>query len=435
MISINVLRRTAKFGTKQMSTSAVKAKDKLSQVCSQTVKEIKGAGTYKNEKQIASAQGVEITVNGKKLLNFCANNYLGLSNNQDLIDLAVQTFKSRGFGMSSVRFICGTQDIHKQLEQKISEFHSKEDSIIYSSGFDANAGFFEAVLNENDAIISDTLNHASIIDGIRLSKAKRYRYKHLDMEDLEEQLKRVDDLPSNVGNASKEGTNVAPRLKMIVTDGVFSMDGDIAPLDKIVKIAERYNCNIFVDDAHASGFIGKTGRGTSELFGVTEHIDVINSTLGKALGGGSGGYTTSSSSVIDLLRQKSRPYLFSNSLVPAIAAATIKVFELLEKDSSLVGKLHDNTVLFREKMGKIGFKLMGHKDSPIVPVLLNDEKTATEFGEEMIENGIYVVGFSYPVVPKGMARIRVQLSAAHNRDHILKAVETFEKIGRKKSLI
>lgn len=411
----------------KISPFSSKAKNDLNKICNQTLEEIKQAGTFKNEKNISSPQSIEITVNGKKLLNFCANNYLGLSNNPEIIKTAIDTFKIKGFGMSSVRFICGTQDIHKELEAKIAKFHSKEDTILYSSGFDANAGFFEAILNEEDVIISDTLNHASIIDGIRLCKAKRLRYKHLDMEDLEQQLKEIND--PNSSNQKQ------PRLKFIVTDGVFSMDGDFAPLDKIVKIAEKYNCNIFVDDAHASGFIGKTGRGTAELFGVTDKIDVINSTLGKALGGGSGGYTTSSSSVIALLRQKSRPYLFSNSLVPAIAGATIKVLDILEKDNSLVQKLLDNTLLFREKMGKLGFKLMGSPQSPIVPVLVNNEKLATEFGEEMIENGIYVVGFSYPVVPKGMARIRVQMSAAHDKEHILKAVEVFEKIGRMKNLI
>jgi glycine C-acetyltransferase len=353
------------------------------------------------------------------MLNFCANNYLGLSNNKDLIEEAKRALDQRGYGMSSVRFICGTQDIHKKLESTIASFHSKEDAILYTSCFDANTGFFECILGEQDAIISDTLNHASIIDGIRLCKAKRLRYKHLDLNDLEENLKQA------------EGS----RIKLIVTDGVFSMDGDIAPLDKIVNIAQMYNANVFIDESHSSGFIGKTGRGTPELFGVTSYIDVINSTLGKALGGGSGGYTTASTEIVELLRQKSRPYLFSNSLVPAIVASSIKVFEILKNSNKLVNKLHENTVLFRTEMKKLGFTILGSPESPIVPVLLKDERLATEFGDEMIKEGIYVVGFSYPVVPKGQARIRVQLSAAHTKEMILQAVKAFEKIGKNKKLI
>jgi glycine C-acetyltransferase len=396
-----------------------KAGVKLTNICKTLIQDIKQAGTYKQEKKIESPQGVEIMVNGKRMLNFCANNYLGLSNNKELIEESKKAMDARGYGMSSVRFICGTQDLHKKLENTISKFHQKEDAILYTSCFDANTGFFEAVLNESDAIISDTLNHASIIDGIRLCKSKRLRYKHLDLNDLEEQLKQA------------EGS----RIKLIVTDGVFSMDGDIAPLDKIVNIAQKYEANIFVDESHASGFIGKTGRGTPELFEVTDQIDIINSTLGKALGGGSGGYTTSSKEIIDLLRQKSRPYLFSNSLVPAIVASSLKVFDILSNSSKLITQLNENTKLFRTEMKKLGFTILGSNECPIVPVLLKEERLASEFGEEMIKNGIYVVGFSFPVVPKGQARIRVQLSAAHTREHVLEAVRTFEKIGKAKNLI
>lgn len=393
--------------------------DKLVDICKGVVQEIKEAGTYKSEKKIESPQGVEILVNGRSMLNFCSNNYLGLSNNKELIEAAKKAMDERGYGMSSVRFICGTQDIHKQLENTISKFHSTEDAILYSSCFDANAGFFEAILSEKDAVISDSLNHASIIDGIRLCKAKRMRYKHLDISDLEEQLKIAEDC----------------RIKMIVTDGVFSMDGDIAPLDKIVHLAQKYDANLFVDESHASGFLGKTGRGTPELFGVSKHIDIINSTLGKALGGGSGGYSTGRKEIIDLLRQKSRPYLFSNSLVPAIAVSSMKVFEILSKSSSLINQLNENTVLFRTEMKKRGFTILGSPECPIVPVLLKEERLATQFGEEMIKNGIYVVGFSYPVVPKGQARIRVQLSAAHTKENVMDAVNAFEKIGKEKNLI
>lgn len=409
-----ILRK--KLLTKSFST---KASEELVKICQGTINEIRAAGTYKSEKQIQSPQAVEIFVQGKTMLNFCANNYLGMSNNQELIESAKQALDSRGYGMSSVRFICGTQDIHKNLEAAISKFHKKEDAILYSSCFDANAGFFEAILGENDAIISDALNHASIIDGIRLCKAKRFRYKHLDLNDLEEQLKQADSC----------------RIKFIVTDGVFSMDGDIAPLDKIVAIAEKYNANIFVDESHSSGFIGKTGRGTPELFQVDDKIDVINSTLGKALGGGSGGYSTGRKELIDVLRQRSRPYLFSNSLVPSIAQASIKVFEILSNSSHLVQKLNENTNHFRGSMKKLGFNILGSEGCPIVPVLLKEEKLATEFGEKMANEGIYVVGFSYPVVPKGQARIRVQISAAHDKEHIDKAISAFEKLGKEYKII
>ncbi len=400
---------------------STKASQKLTDICKQTISDIKLAGTYKREKQITSPQDIKIDVNGKKMLNFCGNNYLGLSNNPDIVAAAKAAIDNRGYGMSSVRFICGTQDIHKKLEESISKFHNTEDAILYSSCFDANTGFFEAILTENDAIISDSLNHASIIDGIRLCKAKRLRYKHLDINDLEEQLKQAEGAGS--------------RLKFIVTDGVFSMDGDIAPLDKIVQIAEKYEANLFVDECHSTGFIGKTGRGTPELFGVSEYIDIVNSTLGKALGGGSGGYSTGRRELIDVLRQKSRPYLFSNSLVPSIVQASIKVFEILTDSNHLVQKLKDNTDQFRNSMKKLGFNILGSDGCPICPVLLKDEKLATELGEKMANEGIYVVGFSYPVVPKGQARIRVQLSAAHEKEHIEKAVKAFEKLGREYKII
>ncbi len=413
----NLLTKTKTLtNTRNFST---KASQKLSEICRNQIVDIKAAGTYKIEKNIESPQAVEVIVNGKKMLNFCSNNYLGLSSHPELIQAAKNAFDSRGYGMSSVRFICGTQDLHKQLEQVISKFHSMDDTILYSSCFDANAGFFEAVLTNEDAVISDALNHASIIDGIRLCKAKRMRYKHMDLHDLEENLKAA------------EGA----RMKMIVTDGVFSMDGDIAPLDKIVALGQKYDANIFVDESHASGFLGKTGKGTPELFDVADHVDVVNSTLGKALGGGSGGYTSSNKEVIELLRQRSRPYLFSNSLVPAIAASSMKVFEILNRSNELVSKLHDNTVLFRTEMSKLGFEILGSKECPIVPVLLRDERTATDMGLEMTENGIFVVGFCYPVVPKGQARVRVQLSAAHTKEHIMEAVKTFEKIGKQMKII
>ena len=408
-----------KLSLRNFSSKNSKASDNLTEICKNTIKEIKSAGTYKREKEIKSPQSVEIMVNGKKTLNFCANNYLGLSNNEELINAAKYALDTRGFGMSSVRFICGTQDLHKKLESTISDFHSTEDSILYSSCFDANAGFFEAILNDSDAVISDALNHASVIDWIRLSKAKRFRYKHLDLLDLEEQLKSAEN----------------SRIKFIVTDGVFSMDGDIAPLDKIVSLAIKYNANLYVDESHSTGVIGRTGRGTPELFEVSEYVDVISSTLGKALGGGSGGYTTGRNEIIEVLRQKSRPYLFSNSLVPAIAQASIKVFDILSNSTNLIKKLNDNTLQFRKSMRNLGFNILGSESCPIVPVLLKDEKLATELGEKMLDEGIYVVGFSYPVVPKGQARIRVQISAAHSEEDIHKAIKAFEKLGREYKII
>lgn len=406
-----------KFLSKRTFTNT--ATSKLTSICKATLDEVRIAGTFKKEKIIMSPQEVEINVSGKIMLNFCANNYLGLSNNKELIEAAKSSLDNRGYGMSSVRFICGTQDLHKQLESSISLFHSKEDSILYSSCWDANGGFFETILNEKDAVISDALNHASIIDGIRLCKAKRLRYKHMDMNELEEKLKECSDA----------------RLKFIVTDGVFSMDGDIAPLDKIVNLAQKYQANIYVDESHSTGFIGDTGRGTPELFGVQNEIDVISSTLGKALGGASGGFTTTRKEVIEVLRQKSRPYLFSNTIAPCIAAASLKAFEIISKSDKLVHKLKTNTISFRTQMHKLGYEILGHHLCPIVPVYLKDERVASEFAEEMCNNGIYVVGFSYPVVPKGQARIRVQLSAAHTDDHIKRAISAFEKIGKDKKLI
>lgn len=391
----------------------------LTEVCRATIQSIKEAGTYKSERVITSSQNVEITVNGQRVLNFCANNYLGLSDHPRIRAGAKNAIDSHGFGMSSVRFICGTQDIHKELEKKIAKFHQTEDAILYPSAFDANAGFFEAVLTAEDAIISDELNHASIIDGIRLSKSKRLRYKHLDMEDLEAKLKEAD----------------GSRLKVIVTDGIFSMDGDIAPLPKIVELAKKYNAFTFVDECHASGVVGKHGRGTPELFGVEGQIDVINSTLGKALGGGTGGYTASSKEVVDILRQRGRPYLFSNSIAPPVVGASLEVFDLLENDTNLIASLAKNTEHFRTEMKKAGFTILGHDQCPIAPVFLGDARLASEFADEMMKENIYVIGFSYPVVPTGKARIRVQLSAAHTPEQIDRAISGFVNIGKKKGVL
>lgn len=352
------------------------------------------------------------------MLNFCANNYLGFADNKRIIDAAKKIMDTHGYGMASVRFICGTQDIHKKLEKTISEFHKMDDSILYSSCFDANGGVFEGILSKDDAVISDELNHASIIDGIRLCKAKRMRYKHMDMEDLENQLK-----------AAKSCEN-----KLIVTDGVFSMDGDIAPLPKIVDLANKHNAMIFVDESHATGFIGENGRGTPEYFGVEKEIDVINSTLGKALGGATGGYTTGHQEIIDILRQRSRPYLFSNSVAPPIAAAAIEVFEML-KDPSHVRKLKNNTIQFRTGMTKSGFKVLGHPECPIVPIWFGDARLASEIADELMSHNIYVIGFSYPVVPKGQARIRVQLSATHTPQQIDKVIKAFTEVAKAKNAL
>lgn len=391
----------------------------LKSILSRGLDEINAAGTFKVERIISSAQAAKIKSNNKDVLNFCANNYLGLSNDRELIEVAKKTLDTHGFGMSSVRFICGTQDIHKQLEEKISQFHQKEDTILFPSAFDANGGFFEAILTNEDAVISDSLNHASIIDGIRLCKATRHRYEHLDMVDLEEKLKATQ----------------GARLRFIVTDGVFSMDGDFAPLNKIVELAKKYDAYTYVDECHSTGFIGATGRGTPELYGVMNEIDVVCSTLGKALGGATGGYITSSKEVVSMLRQKARPYLFSNAIAPSICGASIRVFERLMKSSDLPKKLQANTRLFRDTMNKAGFKILGHHDSAIVPVLLGDAKIAGKLADELLNEGIYVIAFSYPVVPRGQARIRVQLSAGHSEEDVKKCADAFIKVGKKLQVI
>ena len=379
--------------------------------------DIESAGLTKNERVITSPQKSEVTIAdpARSVLNFCANNYLGFSDNKEVVKAARDALETHGFGMSSVRFICGTQDIHKQLEKELSEFLGTEDTILYPSCFDANAGVFEALLTDEDAVISDALNHASIIDGIRLCKAQRHRYAHLDMGELAEALRKTQDR----------------RLRLIVTDGVFSMDGDVAPLDKIVKLAEQYNANIFVDDAHGSGVFGKNGRGTPTLFGVADKIDVLNSTLGKALGGASGGFSTGCKEIVALQRQRGRPYLFSNSIAPPVAAGCLKALSLIRDDNEAVDRLRRNTTSFRTQMSKAGFKILGHESCPIVPVFFGDARIAADFAKEMVNQGVYVIGFSYPVVPKGAARIRVQLSAAHSSEEIDRCVEAF-KITRDK---
>jgi glycine C-acetyltransferase len=377
---------------------------------------IEDNGIFKKERIITSPQGAEITIStGETVLNFCANNYLGLSSHPEVIQAAKDALDTHGFGMSSVRFICGTQDIHKTLERKISEFYGTEDTILYAAAFDANGGVFEPLLGENDAIISDSLNHASIIDGVRLCKAARYRYENSNMEDLEQQLIK----------ATEAGT----RFKLIVTDGVFSMDGVVAPLDKICDLADKYDAMVMVDECHAAGFIGATGKGTLEAKGVMGRVDIITGTLGKALGGAMGGYTTAKKEIIEILRQRSRPYLFSNSLAPAIVGASIKVFELLEKDTTLRDKLEWNTNYFKEGMKKAGFDIIDG-DSAIVPVMLYDAKLSQKMADELLKKGIYVIGFFFPVVPKDKARIRVQLSAAHTTAHLDKAISAFIEVGK-----
>ena len=385
------------------------------------LKEIEEAGLYKKERIITTSQDAIIKVStGEEVINFCANNYLGLSNNTQVVQAAKDTLDSHGFGMSSVRFICGTQDIHKELEQTIAEFFHCEDTILYAAAFDANGGVFEPLLGKEDAIISDALNHASIIDGVRLCKAARYRYANNDMEALEAQL-----IEANKQNH---------RFKIIVTDGVFSMDGIVAQLDKICDLAETYDALVMVDECHASGFIGKTGRGTMELKGVLGRIDIITGTLGKALGGAMGGFTTGKKEIIEILRQKSRPYLFSNSLAPTIVGASIKVFEMISKDTSLRDQLENNTNYFRDKMKAAGFDLVG-ADSAIVPVMLYDAKLSQEMANALLDEGIYVIGFFFPVVPKGKARIRVQLSAAHTKEHLDKAINAFIKVGKRLKVV
>ena len=374
---------------------------------------IRRAGLYKSERVIESPQGAVINVNGKEVINFCANNYLGLSSHPRVIEAAKNYIDTRGYGLSSVRFICGTQDIHKELEWKLAKFLGTDDTILYVAAFDANGGVFEPLLNEQDAIISDELNHASIIDGVRLCKAQRMRYKHNDMSDLETQLKASQD----------------KRFRMIVTDGVFSMDGTIAQLDKICDLADKYNALVMIDESHASGFMGKTGRGTHEHKNVMDRVDIITGTLGKALGGASGGFTSGKKEIIDLLRQRSRPYLFSNSVAPSIVGASIAVLDMLSETTALRDKLEDNTKYFRTKMTEAGFDIKPG-EHPIVPIMLYEAPLAQQFAEKLLPEGIYVIGFFYPVVAKGNARIRVQLSAAHEREHLDKAINAFVKIGR-----
>ena len=378
-------------------------------------------GIFKKERIITSPQGAEITIStGETVLNFCANNYLGLSSHPEVIQAAKDAMDTHGFGMSSVRFICGTQDIHKTLEKKIADFYGTEDTILYVAAFDANGGVFEPLFGENDAIISDSLNHASIIDGVRLCKASRYRYENSNMEDLEQQL-----IKANEAGA---------RFKIIVTDGVFSMDGVVAPLDKICDLADKYDALVMVDECHAAGFIGATGKGTLEAKGVMGRVDIITGTLGKALGGAMGGYTTAKKEIIELLRQRSRPYLFSNSLAPAIVGASIKVFELLEKDTILRDQLEWNTNYFKAGMKKAGFDIV-EGDSAIVPVMLYDAKLAQNMANELLKEGVYVIGFFFPVVPKDKARIRVQLSAAHTKAHLDKAINAFLTVGKRLAVI
>lgn len=387
--------------------------DRFAQRIGVEVEEIKAAGLFKTERIITSPQGAEITVNGKTVLNFCANNYLGLSSHPDVIAAAHRAIDARGYGMSSVRFICGTQDIHKELEEKISQFLGTEDTILYAAAFDANGGVFEPLFNEQDAIISDALNHASIIDGVRLCKAQRFRYEHNNMADLEAKLQEA----------------ASCRSRIIVTDGSFSMDGTIAQLDKIVELAEKYDAVIMVDECHSSGFLGKTGRGTHEYRGVMGKIDIITGTLGKALGGASGGFTSGRKEVIEMLRQKSRPYLFSNTLAPSIVGASIAVLDMLTETTHLRDKLEANTRYFRTEMTNAGFDIKPG-EHPIVPIMLYDAVLAQKMAARLLEEGIYVIGFFFPVVPKGQARIRVQLSAAHEQHHLEKAVEAFTRIGR-----
>jgi len=389
-------------------------------IFSSQLEEIRSAGLYKQERVIESPQGVRIKVNGREVLNFCANNYLGLSNNARLIEAAKQGLERYGFGLSSVRFICGTQDIHKEFEKTISEFLGTADTILYNSCFDANGGLFETLLSEADAIVSDALNHASIIDGVRLCKAKRFRFEHADMADLEKNL--------------KEARAAGARQVLIATDGVFSMDGDIANLEEICDLADSYQALTMVDDSHATGFVGPTGRGTPEHCGVADRIDIITSTLGKALGGAVGGFTSGRQEIIDLLRQRSRPYLFSNSVPPAVVMAGIEAFKMLASSTELRDKLESNTKHFRDKMTAAGFEIKPGVH-PIVPIMLGDARLAAQMADMLLAEGIYVIGFSYPVVPKGQARIRVQISAAHSIQDIEQAVSAFERVGRKLGVI
>ncbi|TFK07299.1 signal recognition particle receptor subunit alpha [Platysternon megacephalum] len=388
----------------------------LNHVLEAELESIRGAGTWKSERVITSKQGPHIHVEGSRgeILNFCANNYLGLSSHPEVMRSGLEALEKFGAGLSSVRFICGTQHIHKNLEEKISRFHQREDAILYASCFDANAGIFEALLTPEDAVLSDELNHASIIDGIRLCKANKYRYKHMDMQDLEAKLQ----------DAQKH------RLRLVATDGAFSMDGDIAPLKEICSLAQKYQALVFIDECHATGFLGPNGRGTDELLGVMDQVDIVNSTLGKALGGAAGGYTTGPKALIDLLRQRSRPYLFSNSLPPAVVGCASKALDLLMESNAIAQSMVAKTRRFRSKMAAAGFSISGN-DHPICPVMLGEARLASVMADDMLERGIYVIGFSYPVVPKGKARIRVQISAVHSEDDIDRCVEAFTEVGRK----
>ena len=380
---------------------------------------IKEAGLYKEERIIVTPQGADIKVStGQEVINFCANNYLGLSSHPKVIEAAKASIDTHGYGMSSVRFICGTQDVHKELEAKLSKFLGTEDTILYAAAFDANGGVFEPLFSAEDAIISDELNHASIIDGVRLCKAQRFRYKNCDLADLEAQLQAAS----------------GARHKIIVTDGAFSMDGSVAPLDKICDLADKYEALVMIDESHCSGFIGKTGRGTHELFNVIDRVDIITGTLGKALGGASGGFTSGKKEIIDMLRQRSRPYLFSNTLAPAIAGASVAVLDMLSETTELRDKLESNTTYFREKMTEAGFDIKPGFH-PIVPVMMYDAKLAQEFASKMLDEGIYVIGFYYPVVPQGKARIRVQISAGHEKAHLDKAIAAFTKVGKELGVI
>ncbi len=390
---------------------------KIKNILETQLQEIKAKGTFKNERIIQTAQETEISVRDERVINFCANNYLGLSNNIDIKKAAVEAIEEWGFGLSSVRFICGTQTIHKELEKKVSVFHGKEDTILYSSCFDANGGLFETILSKEDAVFSDELNHASIIDGIRLCKAEKNRYKHADMNHLEDLLK-----------------NSNARLKLIATDGVFSMDGVVAPLKEIVNLAKKYNAMVMVDDCHATGFLGNNGKGSADYHDVLDDIDIITSTFGKALGGASGGFVCASNEIIEILRQKSRPYLFSNSLAPALVAACIKVFDIIENDNSYQKKLENNTTYFRQKIKEIGFDTKGI-DHPIVPIMIYDEKKAVKMSEELLKKNIYVIAFSFPVVPTGEARIRVQISSDHTRDQLDCALNAFYDVGKDLNII
>jgi len=384
----------------------------------QELKTIEENGLFKHERVITTKQGAVVKVNGKEVIIFCANNYLGLSSHPKVVEAAHKTLDTHGYGMSSVRFICGTQDIHKTLEEKIAKFHSTEDTILYAACFDANGGVFEPLFGENDAIISDELNHASIIDGVRLTKSVRYRYKNCDMADLETKLKE----------------SQSQRYRIIVTDGVFSMDGFVAPIDKICDLAEKYNALVMVDESHATGFIGKTGRGATELRNAVGRVDIITGTLGKALGGAMGGFTTGKKEIIEMLRQRSRPYLFSNSLAPSIVGASIAVFDMLSETTELRDKLESNINYFKAGIKKIGLEFK-EGDSAIVPVMLYDAKLSQTFANKLLEEGIYVIGFFFPVVPKGQARIRVQLSAAHEKAHLDKAITAFAKVGKELGII